>query len=88
LKPLSIGTSINWQGKATGYGISHPTLGTTTVEQSSFALVNVFASYRFTDNLLLSANVRNATDHKYWATLDYANYGEPRNFTVSLNWKY
>ena len=89
-KRLSLGTAINWQGKATGYGISYPIPAgsTTTVEQSSFALVNVFATYRFTDNLSLSANVRNALDHKYWATLDYANYGEPRNFTTSLSWKF
>jgi outer membrane receptor for ferric coprogen and ferric-rhodotorulic acid len=87
-KRLSLGTSVNWQGKATGYGIDHPILGTATVEQSSFALVNIFTSYRFTDRLALSANIRNTLDHQYWATLDYANYGEPRNFTISLSWKY
>ena len=87
-KKLSVGVGANWQGKATGYGINHPLLSTTTVEQSSFALINVFANYRFSRHLALALSVRNATDHRYWATLDYPNYGEPRNITATLRWNY
>jgi outer membrane receptor for ferric coprogen and ferric-rhodotorulic acid len=87
-KNLSLGVGANWQGKATGYGINHPLLVTTTVEQSSFALINVFANYRFSRHLTLALSVRNATDHQYWATLDYPNYGEPRNVTATLRWSY
>ena len=71
-----------------GYNISHPTLNRVTVEQSSFALINVFANYRFSRHLTLALSVRNATDHQYWATLDYPNYGEPRNITATLRWNY
>lgn len=85
---LSAGVGVNWQGDQTGVGISHPTLGTTTVEQSAFAVVNLNASYRFTEQLTLTAAVRNALDETYWATLDYPNYGEPRAFSVSLRWRY
>lgn len=85
---LTLGAGLNWQGAATGYGISHPLLGTTTVEQSAFSLVNLYATYRFSDRLSASLSVTNATDHRYWATLDYPNYGEPRNATVSLRWRY
>lgn len=88
LKKLSIGAGVNWQGDATGVGITHPTLGPVTVEQSAFALVNLNASYRFTEHLTLTAGVRNALDKNYWATLDYPNYGEPRAFTASLRWRY
>ncbi|ATC65969.1 TonB-dependent siderophore receptor [Nibricoccus aquaticus] len=87
-KKLSVGAGANWQGKATGYGINHPLLGTTTAEQASFALINVFANYRFTDHLTATLSVRNATDYQYWATLDYPNYGEPRNVTATLRWSY
>jgi outer membrane receptor for ferric coprogen and ferric-rhodotorulic acid len=85
---LSLGTGVNWQGEAAGFGISHPTLGTVTVHQSAFALVNVFASYRFTDHLSASLSVRNAFDKTYWATLDYPNYGEPRTVQASLRWRF
>jgi outer membrane receptor for ferric coprogen and ferric-rhodotorulic acid len=87
-KKLSVGAGVNWQGQVEGYNISHPTLGRITVEQSAFALINVFANYQFTDQLTLSLSVRNATDHQYWATLDYPNYGEPRNVTATLRWSY
>jgi len=50
--------------------------------------VNLYATYRFSDRLSASLSVTNATDHRYWATLDYPNYGEPRNATVSLRWRY
>jgi outer membrane receptor for ferric coprogen and ferric-rhodotorulic acid len=88
LKNLSAGAGVNWQGEAAGYGIPHPALGTVTVEQGAFALVNLNASYRFTKNLMLTAALRNALDKTYWATLDYPNYGEPRALSVSLRWRY
>ena len=88
LKQLSAGLGINWQGEQVGYGITHPILGTTTLEQDAFALVNLNASYRLSEHLTLTAAVRNVTDETYWATLDYANYGEPRAWSVSLRWRY
>ncbi len=88
LERLSVGAGVNWQGRAVGYGISHPTLGRVTVEQGDFALVNLFANYRFTEHLSAGLSVRNALDRSYWATLDYPNYGEPRNVSVSLRWNY
>lgn len=87
LKRLSTGLSVNWQGEQTGYGVAYPG-GTATVHQSGFALVNLNASYHLTDKLTLTASVRNALDKTYWATLDYANYGEPRAFLLSLRWRY
>lgn len=87
LRNLSVGAGVNWQGEQIGYGISSPS-GLTTAEQSAYALYNVFANYRITDHFTASLSVRNLTDYKYWATLDYPNYGEPRNITVSLRWNY
>ncbi len=84
---LTLGTGINWQGEAVGYGISHPD-GRVTVTQDGFAIVNLFANYRFTDHLTAALSVRNALDKHYWATLDYPNYGEPRSLQLSLRWRY
>ncbi|MES2697190.1 MAG: TonB-dependent siderophore receptor [Verrucomicrobiota bacterium] len=84
---LTLGTGVNWQGEQIGYGVSSPA-GPVTVEQSAFALVNLFANYRFTDHLSAALSVRNALDKNYWATLDYPNYGEPRSVQLSLRWRY
>lgn len=84
---LTLGTGINYQGEAVGYGITSPS-GPVTVEQSGFALVNLFGNYRFTENLSAAVSVRNALDKTYWATLDYPNYGEPRSYQLSLRWRY
>ncbi len=88
LQKLSAGVGVNWQSDQEGVGITHPTLGTTTVKQSAFALVNLNASYRLSENLMVSAALRNALDKRYWATLDYPNYGEPRALSISLRWRY
>jgi len=74
---LSVGTGVNWQCAVEGYGITSPS-GPVTVEQGSFALVNLFANYRYNDHVTFALSVRNAFDKTYWATLDYPNYGEPR----------
>lgn len=84
---LTLGTGLNYQGEAVGYGISSPS-GPVTVEQSAFTLANVFVNYRFTDHLSAALSVRNALDKTYWATLDYPNYGEPRSAQLSLRWRY
>ncbi len=88
LKKLSAGLGVNWQSEQVGYGVTYINNTTTTVEQSAFALVNLNASYRLTENLTLTAAVRNALDKNYWATLDYANYGEPRAISASLRWRF
>jgi outer-membrane receptor for ferric coprogen and ferric-rhodotorulic acid len=88
LKKLSAGLGVNWQSEQVGYGVTYINNTTTTVEQSAFALVNLNASYQLTENLTLTAAVRNALDKNYWATLDYANYGEPRAISASLRWRF
>ncbi len=88
LENLSAGLGVTWQGDQTGVGITHPILGTTTVEQEAFALVNLNASYRLSEHLALTATVRNVFDKNYWATLDYPNYGEPRAASLALRWSY
>ena len=58
-----------------------------------YALVDVYASYKLTANLLLTARLNNALDKAYaqWADVYYPSevmLGEPRNFAVSLVGKF
>jgi outer membrane receptor for ferric coprogen and ferric-rhodotorulic acid len=88
LNRLTVGGGVNWQSEVVGFNIPHPTLGTVTVTQDAYALINGHLNYRISDHLTATLTVRNAFDKTYWATLDYPNYGEPRNLTLSLKWRY
>ena len=84
---LTLGGGVNWQSEIVGFNIPHPTQGTVTVKQAAYALVNLHANYRITEQVTATLSVRNAFDKRYWANLDYPNYGEPRNITASLRWR-
>ena len=62
--------------------------GPVTVKQDAYALVGFNANYRISDQWSATLAVRNAFDEKYWANLDYNNYGEPRFVALTLRWKY
>lgn len=85
---LSVGAGVNWQGEQTGVVTTAPGGLPTDVRQAPFAVVNFFATYRFTDHFTGTVSVRNAFDKEYWATLDYPNYGEARSVQFTLRWNY
>ena len=62
-------------------GLQH---GTVTVKQSPKALLNLRASWQFNPKLSATLAVNNVTNQKYWANLDYGNYADPRNVSVTL----
>ena len=79
---------MNWQSKTVGYNIPHPTEGTVTFTQAAYALANFHATWRFNPQLSTTLSITNAFDKTYWANVDYANYGEPRNVSLTLKWRY
>ncbi|MCH7343386.1 TonB-dependent siderophore receptor [Pelomonas sp. CA6] len=85
LQGLSLGASLNWQSAVEGFNIPHPLLGTTTVRQPAYALLGLSAGWRFNERYSLTLSARNVLDQRYWANLDYPNYGEPRNWLLSLH---
>ena len=87
LQPLEIGAQLLWQSKMVGYNVPSPA-GPATVTQSPFGLLNLNASWRFSEATSLHVAVFNALDQRYWATIDYPNYGEPRYVSVSLRTKF
>ncbi|MCU4675305.1 TonB-dependent siderophore receptor [Catenovulum sp. 2E275] len=85
---VMLGINANWQSETT-----NPNIGPNgeTFVQSSYAIVNLMASYKLTADLQLSANINNLFDEKYFSSIDFYNqgyFGAPRNAQVSIryNW--
>lgn len=89
LEKLTLGGGINWQSETTGYGVRHPELEEGAVfEQDAYTLANLYATWRFNRDWSASLRATNLFDEVYWANIDYANYGEPQNVSLSLTWNY
>ena len=87
LDPLVLGGGFKWQSETIGYGVSHPTQTDATFTQDAYFLANLYATWHFSDSWSASFSATNVFDETYWANIDYANYGEPRNVSVTLKWK-
>ena len=87
LQPLEVGAQLQWQGRMDAVNVPSPS-GPATVTQSPFGLLNLNASWRFSEATSLYMAVFNALDKQYWATLDYPNYGEPRSFSMTLRTRF
>lgn len=81
---LSWGVGARWQSD-----ISNVESNGFTVRQDSYAVINGFVAWNFLPEAALRLNVNNAGDEKYINTLRYSGYyGAPRNYTLSLNWRF
>ncbi|MET0363627.1 MAG: TonB-dependent receptor, partial [Sphingobium sp.] len=60
------------------------------IDQKGYALVDLFAKYDITENLSVSANLKNLTNVKYLQALNYAEgfYGAPRTILGTISLKY
>jgi outer-membrane receptor for ferric coprogen and ferric-rhodotorulic acid len=82
---LSFGIGGRWQS-ATSAAESYTGL---IVRQDSYAVLNAFAAWDVAPNLTLRANLGNLTDEKYINSLyQIGYYGEPRNYSLSLDWRF
>jgi outer membrane receptor for ferric coprogen and ferric-rhodotorulic acid len=85
LPKLTLGANGRWQSSsehADGYsgGI---------VRQDSYATLGLFGRWALTDRASMRANVNNVTDEKYIASLyEIGYYGAPRNYTLSVDYKF
>lgn len=86
-QPLEVGAQLLWQGRMDAVNVPSPS-GPVKVTQSPFGLLNLNASWRVTDATSVNLAVTNALDKTYWATLDYANYGEPRFVSLTLRTRF
>lgn len=86
---LQIGAGVNWQSRV--YQTVNSPLGKIEVEQGSYALASLMASYAFTEQLKLSANLHNALDKSYYSQVgQYSQfqYGTPRSASLTLDYRF
>ncbi|NAW34014.1 TonB-dependent siderophore receptor [Halomonas alimentaria] len=86
LDALKVGARLRWQdeierGRDLADGKSR---------QGAYALVDLMASYDFSDSLTGSLNVNNVSDEEYLTSLkwDQAFHGAPRHVMANLTWRY
>ncbi|MFW2830065.1 TonB-dependent siderophore receptor [Sphingomonas sp. ID0503] len=88
---LTIGGGVNYRSKAYSEGLN-PVRGTPfRFQQDGYALVSLMARYAINDQLQLQGNFENLTDKKYYSQMGFFSqyrYGAPRNWTVSLNYRF
>lgn len=84
MEQLKLGASVIWKSDMSTRE------NNVVIRQDAYALLNLMARYDINKHLSTSLNVNNVTNEKYLNSLYWtqAYYGAPRNFTVSLNWKY
>jgi len=81
---LTLGLGGRWQSV-----ISNVESSGHRVRQDSHAVFNAFAAWDFLPSATLQLNVNNITGEKYINTLRYSGYyGAPRNYTLSLDWRF
>lgn len=86
---LKVGAAVQYQSRI--YVASTPAPGVSTrLTQGSYAIVDLLASYRLTDQISLAANLRNLTNAKYLTGLTYdaGFYGAPRTILGTVTLRY
>lgn len=86
---FTLGAGVSWEGE--NYtDISTPS-GKVRVEQPSYALINLMARYDHNNELSFQLNVDNTLDKVYYSQIGFYSqlaYGEPRNVTLSVKYKF
>ncbi len=89
LRDLTLGGGARWQSKvyANVSGAQNGEMVTRRAEQPGYVLIDVMARYRLTPQTSVQLNVNNVFDEKYYSQVNFygtRNYGEPRNFMLTL----
>lgn len=89
LPDLTVGGGINWQTHTWDNVAGPDGASTLYAEQGSYALVDLFSRYQLTRQLSLQANLNNLFDKTYNINVGRNTvYGEPRNISVSANYRF
>jgi outer membrane receptor for ferric coprogen and ferric-rhodotorulic acid len=80
---VKVGGTVKWQSEIQNDD-------TPAANQSGYALVGLMAHYDIDPHWSTQLNLDNLTNQKYLQTVRYgqSNYGDPRNFTASVSWKF
>ena len=92
LPALKVGAAVQYQSKIY---LEPGTISTTTdqpirITQPKYVLLDLLASYKLTDNIQISANLKNVTNAKYLTALNYDQgyYSAPRTILGTISLKY
>ncbi|WP_024462061.1 TonB-dependent siderophore receptor [Marinimicrobium sp. LS-A18] len=91
LDRLTVSGGINWQGRNYTDAVNPVTGDSERLEQEAYSLVSFMARYELSDQLSAQLNVQNALDETYYSQIGFYSqleYGEPRNVTASLNYRF
>ena len=83
---VSFGIGGRWQSDISNY---EDNVKYARVRQNGYTLLNAFLAWEITPDVILRANVSNITDKKYINSLySVSYYGPPRQYALSLNWRF
>ncbi|GAB2506565.1 ferric-rhodotorulic acid/ferric-coprogen receptor FhuE [Pseudoxanthomonas sangjuensis] len=82
---LAFGLGGRWQSRTSGLD----SYTGYTVRQAAYAVLNAFVAWDFVPNATLRLNANNLADEKYVTSLyQVGYYGAPRNYSLSLDWRF
>jgi outer membrane receptor for ferric coprogen and ferric-rhodotorulic acid len=91
LTGLTVGGGVNYRSKAYSEGSNPVTAAPFRFQQDGYTLVSLMARYAVTEQLQIQGNVENLFDKRYYSQMGFFSqyrYGAPRNFTVTVNYKF
>lgn len=91
LDGLTLAGGVNWQGRNYTDSINPVTELPERLEQDAYSLVSLMARYRFTEQLSGQLNLHNLLDEEYYSQIGFyrqLEFGEPRSFNASLNYRF
>tara|TARA_R110002051_G_scaffold178085_2_gene247906 strand:+ start:7923 stop:10067 length:2145 start_codon:yes stop_codon:yes gene_type:complete len=91
LNDLVVGGGVNFRSKQYSEGLNPVTSAPFRFQQDAYTLVSLMARYDLTDSLQIQANADNLLDETYYSQIGFYSqyrYGAPRNYTVSLTYRF
>jgi outer membrane receptor for ferric coprogen and ferric-rhodotorulic acid len=86
LNAVTVGGNLRWQGEAY---LENTGPNGETFRQGSLVTVDLMAKYDVTEHLLLSLNIDNLFDEKYFSSVGNSSfYAEPRNALLSARYSF
>lgn len=89
LREMTVGGGVNWQTHTWDHVAGPDGASTIYANQGNYALVDLFSRYQVTRQLSVQANLHNLFNKTY--NIDVGRntvYGEPRNISVSANYRF
>ena len=82
---MTAGTRINYISNTTGFDFAEPV---NTVEEKGYTLVDLFASYKVTDEIDVDFKVTNLFDKQYTPALSTIGSGQGRTYYVGTQFRF